>query len=140
MNPGHHGARTKARKRALDILFEAELRDRDALDTLAERTADAEPPVRVFTTDLVTGVHAHQAEIDMRIRACLDAGWTLERMPRVDRNLARLAIYEIDYTETPPEVAIGEAIALSGELSTDESPSFLNGMLAVALAQSTKGR
>lgn len=136
----HHSARTKARKRALDILFESELRDRNALDTLEERTADAEPPVRAFTTELVTGVYEHLRDIDDRIRDSLDASWTLDRMPRVDRNLARIAIYEIDYTDTPPEAAIGEAITLSGELSTDESPGFLNGMLAVALAASTKGR
>lgn len=134
----HHGARTKARKRALDILFESELRARDALETLAERTRDGEPPVREFTTELVEGVWAHRMEIDARIAACLDTGWTLERMPRVDRNLARIAIFEMEYTNTAPEVVIGEAVVLAGELSTDESSGFLNGMLAVALAQLTK--
>lgn len=130
----HHSARTKARKRALDLLFESELRERDALETLAERVSEGEPPVRDFTAELVTGVHEHLAAIDARITASLGAGWTLERMPRVDRNLARIAIFEMDYTDTPPQAAISEAVSLSGELSTDESPGFLNGMLAVAMA------
>lgn len=134
----HHSARTKARKRALDILFEAELRDRDPLTTLAEHTASGEPPVREFTSELVSGVNEHLADIDARISASLDSSWTIDRMPRVDRNLARIAIYEIEYTDISPEVAINEAVNLVGELSTDESPGFLNGMLAVALANSTQ--
>ena len=134
----HHSTRTKARKRALDILFESELRGRDALTTLAERTAEATPPVRDFTAELVAGVHDHLAAIDERIASSLAGSWTLARMPRVDRNLARIAIYEIDYTDIPPEAAIGEAVTLSAELSTDESPGFLNGMRAVALASTQR--
>ncbi|MDO4784430.1 MAG: transcription antitermination factor NusB [Propionibacteriaceae bacterium] len=135
-----HGTRTKARKRALDILFEAELRGRDALETLDDHIAAGHPPVREFTRVLVSGVNEHREAIDARISASLDAAWTLDRMPRVDRNLARIAVYEIDYTEVAPEVAIGEAVALSAELSTDESPGFLNGMLAVVLTSAAKGR
>lgn len=138
MTTPRHGSRTKARKRALDILFESELRGCDALEILAERSAEAHPPMRPFTIELVEGVQSHLHNIDARITSCLDSNWSLERMPRVDRNLARIAIYEIDYTDIAPEVAIGEAVALSGELSTDESPGFLNGMLAVALTSSTK--
>lgn len=134
----HHSARTKARKRALDILFEAELRGRDRLQTLAEHTANAEPPVRDFTAELVSGVNEHLASIDHRIESSLDGSWTIERMPAVDRNLARIAIFEIDHTDISPEAAISEAVQLSGELSTDESPGFLNGMLAVALATSNQ--
>lgn len=122
-------ARTKARKRALDILFEAELRGVDPLATLAERTADADPPVREFTTLLVEGVVAHRAAIDERIGAALSRGWSLERMPRVDRNLVRIATYELTHTETSPRVAIAEAVGLAQELSTDESPGFVNGVL-----------
>jgi N utilization substance protein B len=110
--------RSKARKRALDILFEAELRDNDTLSTLEVRSADADPPVREYTTDLVTGVVAHRAEIDARISACLSPGWTLERLPRVDRNVLRIAVFEID-----------QAVQLVSDLSTDESPAFVHGVL-----------
>ncbi len=123
-------ARGKARKRALDILFESELRGTDPLDTLAERSADADPPIREYTTTLVQGVQANRAEIDGRIAACLVSGWSLPRMPRVDRNAIRIAVREIDYLQVPDAVAVSEALALVGDLSTDESPSFVNGVLA----------
>ncbi len=125
--------RRKARKRALDILFEAELRGRTVLDTLAERTGDADPPIRDFTTALVRGVVDHQAAIDARIAGCLAAGWTLPRMPRVDRNAIRLAVFEIDYTDVPNAVAVSEAVHLVSELSTDDSPSFVNGVLGAVI-------
>ena len=122
-------SRSKARKRALDILFEAELRDRDAVATLEEREAAASPPVREYTAELVRGVAAHASEIDARISGCLAAGWTLPRMPRVDRNVLRIAVYEIDYGDVPDGVAVAEAVQLVSELSTDESPAFVNGVL-----------
>ena len=122
-------SRSKARKRALDILFEAELRDTDAVTTLEEREAEASPPVRGYTAELVRGVTAHASEIDARISSCLAAGWTLPRMPRVDRNALRIAVYEIDYGDVPDAVAVAEAVQLVAELSTDESPAFVNGVL-----------
>lgn len=122
-------SRSKARKRALDILFEAELRDTDAVATLEEREAAASPPVRGYTAELVRGVTAHASEIDARISSCLAAGWTLPRMPRVDRNALRIAVYEIDYGDVPDAVAVAEAVQLVAELSTDESPAFVNGVL-----------
>ena len=125
----HGSTRSKARKRALDILFEAELRDTDPVATLEERAADANPPVREYTAELVRGVAAHTAEIDARISACLASGWTLPRMPRVDRNALRIAVFEIDYGEVPDAVAVAEAVQLVSELSTDESPAFVNGVL-----------
>ena len=125
----HGSTRSKARKRALDILFEAELRDTDPVATLEERAADANPPVREYTAELVRGVAAHTAEIDARISACLASGWTLPRMPRVDRNALRIAVYEIDYGQVPDAVAVAEAVQMVSELSTDESPSFVNGVL-----------
>jgi transcription antitermination protein NusB len=125
----HGSTRSKARKRALDILFEAELRDTDPVATLEERAADANPPVREYTVELVRGVAAHTAEIDARISACLASGWTLPRMPRVDRNALRIAVYEIDYGQVPDAVAVAEAVQLVSELSTDESPAFVNGVL-----------
>jgi len=125
----HGSTRSKARKRALDILFEAELRDTDPVATLEERAADANPPVREYTAELVRGVVAHIAEIDARISACLASGWTLPRMPRVDRNALRIAVYEIDHGQVPDAVAVAEAVQLVSELSTDESPAFVNGVL-----------
>jgi transcription antitermination protein NusB len=122
-------SRSKARKRARDILFEADLRDTDPVATLEARLAAGKPPVREYTAELVRGVTAHAAEIDARISACLAAGWTLPRMPRVDRNALRIAVYEIDYGEVPDAVAIAEAVQLVSDLSTDESPAFVNGVL-----------
>jgi N utilization substance protein B len=128
------GTRSKARKRALDILFEAELRGTDALATLAQRTADADPPVRDYTTVLVEGVVAHAAEIDARISAAAARGWSLARMPRVDRTALRIAVCEIDHLDVPDAVAVAEAVALVAELSTDESPAFVNGVLGTVVS------
>jgi N utilization substance protein B len=126
--------RSKARKRALDILFEAELRGLDPLTTLAERTEAANPPVREYTAELVRGVAAHADEIDARISACLAPGWTLARIPRVDRSALRIAVFEIDYGEVPDPVAVAEAVQLVSDLSTDESPAFVNGVLRAVAA------
>ena len=126
--------RSKARKRALDILFEAELRDTDTLATLEVRSADADPPVRAYTTDLVTGVAAHRAEIDARIAGCLKPGWTLERLPRVDRNVLRIAVFEIEHAGVPAAIAVTEAVQLVSDLSTDESPAFVHGVLGTVTA------
>jgi N utilization substance protein B len=126
---GRSSTRSKARKRALDILFEAELRGRDPLQTLAERAADAEPPVREYTRTLVEGVTANSEAIDQRLSAALAAGWTLPRLPRVDRTALRIAAFELDDLGLPPGVVVSEAVHLVGELSTDESPAFVNGVL-----------
>jgi transcription antitermination protein NusB len=128
------GTRSKARKRALDILFEAELRGTDALATLAERTADADPPVRDYTAVLVEGVAAHAAEIDARISAAAARGWSLARMPRVDKTALRIAVFEIDYLDVPDAVAVAEAVALVAELSTDQSSAFVNGVLGTIVS------
>ena len=127
---GRRPSRAKASKRALDILYEADLRELPATEVLAAHRAENDPPVRDFTVALVEGVVAHQAELDELVAARLASGWTLDRMPRVDRCLARLAGYEMLHTDTPRDVALAEAIALSQELSTDESPAFLNGVLS----------
>lgn len=135
---GRGSSRSKARKRALDILFEAELRGTDPVATLEERAAAADPPVREYTTKLVRGVVAHSNEIDARISACLSPGWTLPRMPRVDRNVLRIAVFEIDYGEVPDAVAVSEAVRLVSELSTEDSAAFVNGVLR-AVATSSVG-
>ena len=123
-------ARSKARKRALDVLFEAELRDRPVLDVLAERAEDEIPPLPSYAADLVRGVHAHQERIDQLIAENAQ-GWALERMPAVDRNVLRIGAYELLWADDVPDaVAISEAVQLAGDLSTEGSPTFVNGLLA----------
>ncbi|MDN5727349.1 MAG: transcription antitermination factor NusB [Propionibacteriales bacterium] len=128
--------RTKARKRAIDILFESELRGGDPIVTLAERTADADPPVREFTAQLVRGVVEHADQIDAMIADHLANGWTLPRLPRVDRMVLRIAVHEMINTDVPADVVVAEAVSLVGDLSTDESPGFVNAVLA-AIDRST---
>ncbi|MGI8702822.1 MAG: transcription antitermination factor NusB [Nocardioidaceae bacterium] len=124
------GARTKARKRALDILFESELRGLAPGSTLSDRQAAADPPLNPYTLTLVDGVVTHQVEIDELI-STYSAGWSLARMPAVDRTALRLGVFELLYVdEVPPAVAISEAVSLVKQLSTDESPAFVNGVLA----------
>ncbi len=123
------GARTKARKAALDILFQADVRQLPVLDVLAEAQALAEPFVRPYTEQLVRAVAGRQAQIDAIIGRHLPPGWSLGRMPRVDRNLARVAVSELFAGEVDATVVISEAVTLASALSTDESPSFLNGVL-----------
>nr|WP_300149466.1 transcription antitermination factor NusB [Propionicimonas sp.] len=127
--------RTKARKRALDILFEADLRGLPTADVLAAHTEAADPPVREFTAELVTGVTAHAAELDALVGSHLPSGWTLERMPRVDRNLARMAAFEALHAGTDPAVAIAECVELATQLSTDDSPALLNGVLGAIVRE-----
>jgi N utilization substance protein B len=122
-------ARSKARKRALDILFESEVRGLPLGETLEERIALAEPPVNDYTVSLVHGVAEHQARID-ELLTTYAQGWTLDRMPIVDRNVLRIGVYEVLYVDDVPDaVAVSEAIGLVRDLSTDESPSFVNGVL-----------
>ena len=123
-------ARSKARKRALDVLFEAEQRDSPVLDLLAERITLGSPPVPGYAADLVRGVAGHAARIDELISQYAQ-GWTLDRMPAVDRNVLRIGIYELLWADDVPDgVAISEAVALAADLSTDASPAFVNGLLA----------
>jgi N utilization substance protein B len=123
-------ARSKARKRALDILFAAELRGLPALQLLSERQLPGEQPVPGYAAELVRGVAAHSAQIDTLISENAVA-WTLDRMPAVDRNILRLGVYELLWADDVPDgVAISEAVLLAQDLSTDASPSFVNGLLA----------
>lgn len=122
-------ARTKARKRALDVLFESELQGVPLGSTLAARVHAADPPVNDYTVTLVDGVVEHLERIDALL-AEHAVGWSLQRMPGVDRNLLRIGAYEILYAEDVPDaVAISQAVELARELSTDESPAFVNGLL-----------
>jgi N utilization substance protein B len=124
------GARSKARKRALDVLFEADQRGLDPLTLLAERVKRADPPVPQYAVEIVEGVCAHLERID-ELLSTYAQGWVLERMPAVDRSLLRLSTWELLYNdEVPDVVAIDEAVELARTLSTDESPAFVNGLLA----------
>jgi N utilization substance protein B len=127
-------ARTKARKRALDVLFEADQRGVDVLETLAERRGLADPPVGDYAVDLVQGVVAHGERID-ELLTTYSQGWSLDRMPAVDRTVLRLATYELLWRDDVPDaVVINEAVELARQLSTDDSPGFVNGLLARLLA------
>ena len=123
-------ARSKARKRALDILFEAELRGLPTLQLLSERQSLGDVPVQPYAAALVRGVATHSERIDELISWNL-VDWTLERMPAVDRNILRIGVYELLWADDVPDgVAISEAVALAQDLSTDNSPQFVNGVLA----------
>jgi transcription antitermination protein NusB len=123
-------ARSKARKRALDILFEAEQRGTPVLDLLAERITLGSPPVPGYAADLVRGVTVHTARIDELISQYAE-GWTMDRMPAVDRNVLRIGVYELLWADDVPDaVAISEAVLLAQDLSTEASPAFVNGLLA----------
>jgi transcription antitermination protein NusB len=128
-------ARTKARKRALDLLFECDLRSSDPLATLAERVAQSSPIVPEYTVTVVEGVVAHREQIDELISAYA-VGWTMDRMPAVDRNLLRIGAFELLWSDDVPDaVVLSEAVNLARNLSTDDSPAFVNGVLAKLLEE-----
>lgn len=133
-------ARRKARKRALDLLYESELRGLDPVTMVAERVALANPPVPEYAVSLIEGVTKEQARID-EVIATYAEGWTLPRMPAVDRGLLRIAVYELLWCDDVPDaVAVDEAVELAKELSTDDSPRFINGLLGrIMMARPTAG-
>lgn len=124
-------ARSKARKRALDVLFEADQRDRDVTEVLTERleVPGTQAALQEYAVELVEGVVAEQERIDELI-ASYSHGWTIERMPAVDRAILRIGAWEILFNDDVPDaVAVDEAVELARALSTDESPTFVNGLL-----------
>ncbi len=123
-------ARTRARKRALDILFESEARDEDPLEVLVQRReTDDAPPVSDYAAMLVRGVVEHRERIDQLLSEHAE-GWSVARMPAVDRTLLRIGVFELLWVdEIDDPVAITEAVELARTLSTDDSPRFLNGVL-----------
>lgn len=132
-------ARSKARKRALDVLYAAEVRGVSPLAVLGEGpiasgASKVEPATNPYTASLVEGVVAHRARIDELI-STYSAGWALDRMPAVDRNVLRIGVFELLWSDdVPAAVAIDEAVSLVAGLSTDESPAFVNGLLSRILA------
>ncbi len=127
-------ARGKARKRALDILYEADIRGVPALEVLesqvARRSEDGDPELNVYVSEIVHGVVEHGEYID-EVISTYSLGWTLPRMPAVDRSILRLACYEVLWNDDVPDaVVISEAVNMAQSLSTDESSAFVNGLLA----------
>lgn len=117
----------------MDLLFEAEARGLDPAELARERRAynaadDTIPPVGDFTMGLLEGVSRNRDRIDDTISSHLES-WALERLPAVDRAILRIAVWELFYTDVPPVVAVDEAVELVKELSTDESPAYVNGVL-----------
>ncbi len=124
--------RSKARRSALDLLFEAEQRGRNVGDLLAERV-DApvtQAPLRDYTVAIVRGVVANWAQLD-ELLSTYSQAWPLERMPAVDRAILRIGAWEILHNdEVPDGVAVSEAVAIATAMSTDDSPAFVNGLLS----------
>ena len=126
-------ARSKARKQALDILFESDIRGSVALDILVSRDVVEEGPdarpIREYTREIISGVSEHRRKIDELI-ATYAQGWDMDRLPAVDRSILRIGIYEIIWaSQLPDAVAIDDALTLAKELSTDESAGYIHGVL-----------
>jgi len=131
-DPSYNPSRRKSRRRALDVLYSADLRDIPARtvlsDTLARMGRDV-PDHMAYAVEIVEGEESNADRIDELISSYAE-GWTLDRMPVVDRNLLRIAVYEMLHRDDIDDpVAISEAVELAGELSTDDSPRFVNGLL-----------
>jgi N utilization substance protein B len=131
--PVYNPSRRKSRRRALDVLYSADLRSISPAEVLADTIArmGADVPAHMqYAVEVVRGVEAHAEHIDEVISSYAE-GWTISRMPVVDRNLSRIGVYELLYRDDIDDaVAISEAVELAKEFSTDESPRFINGLLA----------
>lgn len=122
-------ARSKARRRALDILFEAEQRSVSPIEALQGRREKTDTIINEYSVEIIEGVMAHGTQID-EFLATYSQGWTLDRMPAVDRMILRVGTWELLYNDDVPDtVAVSEAVQLATMLSTDESPAFINGLL-----------
>lgn len=122
-------ARSKARRRALDILFEAEQRSVSPIEALQGRREKTDTVINEYSVEIIEGVMAHGTQID-EFLTTYSQGWTLERMPAVDRMILRVGTWELLYNDDVPDtVAVSEAVQLATMLSTDESPAFINGLL-----------
>lgn len=126
-------ARSKARKQALDLLYETDIRGTSLVETLVARDIPAEGPdarpIREYTRELVNGVSDNRRKIDELITTYAQ-GWDMDRLPAVDRNILRLGIFEILWSSSvPTSVAIDEALDLAKELSSDDSAKYIHGVL-----------
>lgn len=122
-------SRRNARQRAVEVLFEVDQRGVDGEALLQERESGVGEPVPEYGSTLIRGVWAHQGRIDELI-SMYSQGWTLDRMPAVDRQLLRVGVYELLYQEDVPDpVCVDQAVTLAKKMSTDDSPRFINGLL-----------
>ena len=121
-------ARRKARKRALDFLYEADIRSASPLELLGSRAA-SELSQSEYVVELLTGVETNKSKIDDLITTYAQ-GWDMDRMPAIDRNILRIALFEILFkSDLDDQVAASEAVEIAGELSTDDSAQYINGIL-----------
>ena len=133
-------ARSTARKRALNTLYEADEKGQDILSLLEERIAvpGAQTPLPDYAIDIVRGVAEHRRDIDAKLNEC-STGWKTSRMGVVDRNILRIAAWEIMFNDdVPDKVAIDEALGLAKTLCDDESPAFIHGLLSAVCAAHEK--
>lgn len=133
--PGGVGSRREARERALGLLYEAETKDLDGADVLRAQPVEVE----AYAADLVEGVSTHRAGLDEVIGRHA-RGWTVARMPAVDRTILRMATYEVLHrSDVPTNVSINEAVELAKRYSTDDSGRYVNGVLAAVAAAAAEG-
>ncbi len=126
-------SRSKARKAALDLLYESDIRKGSAAELLSKRVTEMEYEAREFTKELIDGIELHKRKIDELI-ATYAQGWDMDRMPVLDRNILRLAIFELLWSQSVPEaVAISEALELATNFSTEDSSKYINGVLGKVL-------
>ena len=122
-------ARGKARRRAVEILFVAEQRSEDVREVMERRRMHSDSQVSPYAEELVLGVTMRRGELDEYLET-YSQGWTLERMPAVDRNVLRVGAWELLFNDDVPDgVAVAEAVSLAKELAGDDSPRFVNGLL-----------
>ena len=127
-------ARSKARKRAVDAIFAADLRKvspEELLDLTREQVSDRQNQDEIFgyAREIVLGIIENHAEVDELLETYAE-GWEIDRMPNVDRAILRVGIWEILYSDTPDAVVVNEAVELAKEYSTEESGGFINGLLS----------
>lgn len=126
-------SRSKARKAALDLLYESDIRKGSATELLSKRVTEMEYEAREFTKELIDGIELNKRKIDELI-ATYAHGWDMDRMPVLDRNILRLAIFELLWSQSVPEaVAISEALELAANFSTEDSSKYINGVLGKVL-------
>ncbi len=126
-------SRSKARKAALDLLYESDIRKGSATELLSKRVTEMEYEAREFTKELIDGIELNKRKIDELI-ATYAQGWDMDRMPVLDRNILRLAIFELLWSQSVPEaVAISEALELAANFSTEDSSKYINGVLGKVL-------
>ena len=126
-------ARSRARKRALDLLYAAEMRGEDVVRFLDQAIEAGEGPSNPYVQVLVRGVAEHRSRIDELLTE-YSQGWALNRMPAVDRSVLRMGVFELLWADDVPDaVAVDEAVTLVRDLSTDDSPGFVNGVLGAMM-------